>query len=61
MGQDKTQEQTHKGWSRLEEKAAGGIGPGFEKDPRKGTQNPFTSRLKAAEPSAPENSKSQDD
>ena len=61
MGQNKPDEKIHKGWSKLEKKAAGGVGPGFEKDPQKGTQNPFTSQLKASEPSAPENNKSPDE
>lgn len=36
------------GWSKLEEKRAGSIGPGYEKDPTKGTANPFTAHLKPA-------------
>ena len=33
-------------WSKLEEKRAGSIGPGFQQNPDKGTKNPFTSELK---------------
>ena len=35
-------------WSKLEEKRAGSIGPGFQQNPDKGTRNPFTSQLKSS-------------
>ena len=45
--------RTRQGWSRLDQKRAGGIGPGPQKDPTKGTQNPFTANLKVKEPASP--------
>ena len=55
MTQEKSAERAERGWSKLEKKAAGGVGRGFEGDPQKGTKNPFTSHLKPAEPTNNEN------
>lgn len=46
MAGKKSDERVERGWSKLEEKWAGSIGPGYEKDPTKGTQNPLTAHLK---------------
>ena len=48
MATEKSEPRIVHGWSKLEEKRAGSIGPGYEKDPTKGTQNPFTAQLKPA-------------
>lgn len=57
MASKKQADRNRRGWSKLEEKYAGSIGPGFERDPRKGTENPFTAHLKPArsEPSPKSN------
>ena len=48
MAIKKSEPRAARGWSKLEEKRAGSIGPGYEKDPTKGTENPFTAHLKPA-------------
>ena len=48
MATEKSNPRVQHGVSKLEKKAAQGVGPGFEKDPQNGTQNPFTSQLKPA-------------
>ena len=45
--------KTLKGLSRMARKSAGSIGPGFQRDPTRGTQNPFTANLKVKEPDGP--------
>lgn len=54
MADKKSTPRVERGWSKLEKRAAGGVGPGFEKNPRKGTQNPLTSHLKPVESTSDE-------
>ena len=46
MASTRSNNKTKQRWSRLDEKRAGGIGKGPQKNPTKGTQNPFTQNLK---------------
>ncbi len=50
MASTRSNNKTKQRWSRLDEKRAGGIGKGPQKNPTKGTQNPFTQNLKVKEP-----------
>lgn len=52
MADKKSSPRVERRWSKLEENAAGGVGPGFERNPRKGTQNPLTAHLRPVEPTS---------
>ena len=50
MAREKPLERATRDWSRSEKRASGGIGKGPQKNPTKGTKNPFTENLKVKEP-----------